>query len=191
MTSPLDLVSLGLGQASGLSLVSQGLLIVHEINPILVPGAGSAPAKIDVRLRWDLTALESDVTLTAGDLEPENGLATALLLSLFTDAPASDEQLARFGGDDRHGWCLDSLAATPGDRYGSLLWLLQREAQTTENLNFAREAAEQATRWFVTDGVLDEVIVQAEYPQRGLLALQLELVRARAPRERFAFVWGV
>lgn len=190
MTAPLDLVSGGLGQASGLSLVTQGLLVISELTPVFAGGV-LGPAKIDVRLAWDLTALDSDVRLSSGDLEAENGLATALMLSLFCDARASADQLERFGGDEARGWCLDSLAAVPGDQYGSLLWLLQREVQIPETLNRAREYAEQATRWLIDDGLADSVLVAAEYPQRGMLALQIEPVRARAPRERFAFVWGV
>jgi phage gp46-like protein len=189
MTSPLDLVTGGLGQASGLSLTTGGLLLIQESSPV-IPGMGADAQRIDVRLVFDPSTGESDVLLVAGDLAKETGLATALLLSLFTDARADEKQLERYGGDDPRGWCLDAYARVPGDEYGSRLWLLQREAQIPENLNLARELAQQATAWMIADGVVDGFNILSDYPFRNWLALQIEPLRANAARERFAFVWG-
>lgn len=188
MTTPLDLVTGGLGQASGLSLVTGGLLIVREITAI----SGSTllvPPKVDVKLAFDVLTLDGDVSLQSGDLVAENSLQTALMLSLFTDRRASAEQLERFGGDQPRGWWGDADARVAGDEFGSLLWLLEREVQSAETLNRAREYAEQAVAWIIEDGIAQEIPVLAEFPRTNMLALQISPVRARGPRERFAFVW--
>jgi len=189
MTSPLDLVTSGLGQASGLSLASGGLLVLREFTPFSRAGTVTVP-KVDVRLVYDRTQLEGDVLLEAGDLVDESSLESALLLSLFTDARATVEELERYGGENPRGWWGDADAVVPGDIFGSKLWLLEREVDTRETLARAREYAEQAVAWIVADGLADSVPVLAEYPRRNMLALQVSPMRTRTPgRERFAFVW--
>ncbi len=189
MTSPFDLLTGGLGQASGLSLTTGGLLVISEVFG--VPGQPGAPsrARIDVRLVFDPESAAADLAIEGGDLAAESSLASALMLSLFTDARATDDELARFGGDDARGWWGDSLSDVDGDEYGSKLWLLQREKQTGETLARAKTYAEQALAWLISDGIADAVNVTAVYPRRSLLGLVVEPVRARAPRERYAYVW--
>lgn len=193
MTSPLDFVSWGLSQASGLSLTTGGLLVLLDAGEGAAPGELAVPPKIDVQLIFDPleSVLDGDLAIENGDLVIENSLGTALLLSLFTDARASDEELARFGGDDPRGWWGDALATFERDRFGSKLWLLQRETQTTATLAKAKAYAEEALAWLITDGICDAVNVTALYPQRSLLGLVVDPVQARSVRQRFAFVWEV
>lgn len=188
MTSPLDLALGGLGQMSGLSLTTGGLLVLREFTPI-VGATGVLRPRIDARLLFDTSTLDGDVLLLAGDLLAENSLQTALLLSLFTDRRATRDELERFGGDDPRGWWGDVDAQVPGDQFGSRLWLLEREVDTDETLNRARAYAEEAVAWVVEDGLAESIPVAAEYLRPGVLALQISPVRARADRERFAFVW--
>lgn len=189
MTSPLDLAMGGLAQASGLSLVTGGLLVLREFTPVPAAGGVLPPPKVDVRLTFDASTLAADAILTSGDLVEETSLQTALLLSLFTDARASAEQLERFGGDQPRGWWGDAHSKIDGDQFGSLLWLLEREVDTTETLNRAREFASQAVAWIVDQGLAASVDVEAEYLSAGVLALRVSPQRAALPRERFAFVW--
>jgi phage gp46-like protein len=183
----LDLVTRGLAQASGLSLTSGGLLVIRELPE--APGIQAAGRRVDARLVFDAGELAADLALVAGDLEADNGLETALLLSLFTDARASDEELARFGDTDPRGWWGDSESEFQGDVFGSKLWLLAREKQTNETLNRARDYAQQALDWLREDGIAERVAVDALYPRRGVLGLIVEIERARMPRDRFAFVF--
>lgn len=189
MSSPIDLLTGGLIDAGGLALTTGGLLVARQV----VPGAGAVftvPPRVDVKILFDLTdLLDGDIALEDGDLVVENSLGSALLISLFTDRRADADELARFGGDDPRGWWADSLALVPGDECGSKLWLLQREKQTAETLQRAREYTEQALAWLIEDGICERVNVEALYPRDRLLGLIVEPVRARATNERFAFVW--
>lgn len=191
MTSPMDFLTGGLEQASGLSLTTGGLLVLTDVSGIPGASPGASRARIDARLLFDPDTADADLALADGDLVPENSLGTALILSLFCDRRVSEDELARHGGDDARGWWGDSLAPIDGDEWGSKLWLLQREKQTTDTLARAREYAQQALAWLIEDGICDAVNVAAEYPRRSLLGLVVEPVRARAPRERFAFVWSL
>jgi phage gp46-like protein len=191
MTSGLDLVSGGLGQASGLSLTTGGLLIVQDLTTVGAAGAvASPPQRTDIELGFSVEFLDGDAGMVDGDLVADNSLRTAVLLSLFTDARASDEELDRFGAEDPRGWALDSLGEVESDAYGSKLWLLRRESQTAAVLNQAIEYARSALAWLVEDGIASEVLVAGEYPRHGLIGLQIDIVRARETRERFAFVWA-
>lgn len=80
-----------------------------------------------------------DCGMEAGDLVAENTLRTAVILSLFLDRRADDDDVLPNGSNDRRGWWADTVAPmteygiggglASGDRIGSRLWLLSREKQ--------------------------------------------------------------
>ena len=130
----------------------------------------------DIRLAWDGMGADCDIKLA--DLEREDGIESAAILSLMLDARARDgdalpDSLPSAGGD-RRGWWADSVAPeAEGDRTGSRLWLLSREKTLPEVLNRARDYAEEALAWMVEDGVATSVSVTADMPRKGLLALSV------------------
>ena len=192
MSVVLDLLWHGFRQASGLSITSDGLLVIRQDTVAEAADEDvrfASGLRVDARLRFDPLTLEADLAIRDGDLEGDRGLETALILSLFNDARCSVEELQRFGGEDRRGWWANTLAEIDDDEWGSKLWLLSREKQTPQTLLRAREYAQDALQWMVDDGIADAVNVEAVYPRRALLGLGVEIVRAKRPRERFAFVW--
>lgn len=193
MTSVIDFLTAGFQQASGLSLTTGGLLVLSDVAEGARPDENVVPARVDVRLVFDVfETLDADAVLEDGDLGVEVGLVTAILLSLFTDARATDEELSQFGEEeDPRGWCLDFLSQFAGDVSGSKLWLLLREKQTPETLARAKSFAQDALAWLIEDGIADAVNVTAIYPRRGLLGIVVEVVRALSGSRRFAFVWEV
>jgi phage gp46-like protein len=146
--------------------------------------------RVDVKLVFDSDTLEADVEIEAGDLRADNGLETAIILSLFCDARATDEELERLGADDPRGWWGDALSEL-GDEYGSRLWLLAREKETPETARRAKEYAERALAWFKEDGVAESVTVRSYWKERGVLALEIDMQRPNKLLERFAFAWEV
>ena len=82
----------------------------------------------DLALVWDATAYAGDLRVDGADLGAEGGIRTAVLLSLLSDRRAESGDLPA-GATDRRGWWGDTLAAVDGDRIGSRLWLLGREAR--------------------------------------------------------------
>ena len=91
----------------------------------------------------------ADLALETFALASDDGLETAVILSLFTDARARDDDTLPAGQTDRRGWWADAFPAVAGDRFGSRLWLLRRSKQLQESLIVAREYAEEALAWLV------------------------------------------
>jgi len=187
--SATDLVTLGLAQASGLSLSTEGLLVVREAPAEPGIDVGSE-RKVDVRLEWR-GAIGPDLVIEAGDLAPERSLLTSILLSLFLDRRATADELraSELPDDDPRGWWGNDFPEVEQDEYGSKLWLLSRAKQTDETLNRAREHAREALAWLLEDEIAERVEIEATYPDRGVLALAVEVVKPPEPAERFAFVW--
>lgn len=134
-----------------------------------------------------------DLAMSGQDLLRDDGLESAVLVSLFTDRRASVEQLR--GGDDAsdlRGWWGDFNPAAEGDRTGSLLWLLRREKQTRETLARARQYAEQALAWMVEDRVARAVTVQTSYMAAGVLRIDVEITRPSGPptQYRYDYEWA-
>ena len=144
----------------------------------------------DIRTAW--TNFAGDIQLSGPSLAEDDGLQTAVLHSLFTDARARpgdplpvNAQLA--GTPDRRGWWGDSYSPIPGDRYGSRLWLLHREKQLASVVERAREYALEALQWLIEDGVARAVNVTAEVVRTGVLGLSIEIVRSDRPVAQYRF----
>lgn len=144
----------------------------------------------DIALFWDAKAAAADLSMLGADLQTDDGLRTAIIISLFTDRRAEpDDVLPQDGGDPR-GWWGDSLADVPGDQMGSRLWLLAREKQLTSVVTRARQYALEALAWLIADGVASSVDVLAEISAPGVLGIRVQVSRPAGPaRQQFDFVW--
>lgn len=135
-----------------------------------------------------------DYVLQGPGLQEDDGLYTAVVISLFTDRRAVDGDLpASADGFDKRGWWGDTYADVAGDRIGSRLWLLRRAKQTLDTLNKARDFAAEALQWMVDDQVARAVNVSAEWMagRSGVLVLTVEILRSNgtAARYRFEAFW--
>lgn len=131
--------------------------------------------------------LSSDWLLAPPQLDTDDGLQTALLLSLFSDRRAEPDDELPDNSGNRRGWFGDSYAAVAGDRFGSRLWLLYREKQRPVVLQRARDYAREALRWLVEDGIARSVEVDAEFPRQGVLAIAVSVFRPAGDARRFRF----
>lgn len=129
----------------------------------------------------------ADLALEQFALAADDGLETAIILSLFTDARASNDDPLPFGESDRRGWWADAFPEVDRDRIGSRLWLLQREKQTQATLNRAREYAEEALAWLIADGVARSVEVASFLVRNGVLGLSVVIQRPDASIARFRY----
>jgi phage gp46-like protein len=144
----------------------------------------------DAALTWDLSAGAADLSVVANDLAHEDGLRTAVMLSLFLDRIAeSSDQLP--SGSGRRGWWADGFSEVAGDRIGSRLWLLGRAKRTDDLLRLVEEYAKEALDWLVEDGVASSVAVTASFPRKGMVGMEVTIARPNgAPgRYRFAATW--
>lgn len=116
-----------------------------------------------------------DLAMDGADLETDEGLETAIIISLFSDARASEAELPE-GQTDPRGWWGD--IADPDDVIGSKLWTLHRQKSLNDVAVRAEEYARAALQWLVDDGVVSAVDATAELLDRETLALNIELQRA-------------
>ena len=158
----------------------------------------------DIALAWSPDRFAADLLLGAGSLVTDDGLRTAILISLFSDARAPEEAALPEDGADRRGWWGDDFAAGGSaagggnatgrnaigqNAIGSGLWLLQRAKITPATLQRAREAAFEALGWLVRDGIASAVDVEVE-AQGSRLAIGVTLDRPQGPgRQRHDFTW--
>jgi phage gp46-like protein len=133
----------------------------------------------------------ADLALDAFELATDDGLDTAVLLSLFTDARARDDDTLAPGQTDRRGWWGDAYAEAT-DNFGSRLWLLHAAKQLQESLTKAREYAEEALAWLVEDGIAGRIEVETWIVRDELMGM---LVRIHRPdgttsAQRYDVLWS-
>ncbi len=138
-------------------------------------------------IRTAFTDFTGDWLLAGPSLAQDDGLETAVIISLFSDRRAKPSDKLPGAPDDRRGWWGDSFPAVRGDRIGSRLWLLHRSKQLPEVVALARDYARESLRWLVDDGVARRVNVTAEVVRNGVLGLGIEIVRASKPVAQYRF----
>lgn len=114
----------------------------------------------DIALIWSGQA--ADFELDSNDLEGDDGLETAVLLSLFTDRRAEDDDVLPGDPSERGGWWADGVPVVEGDKFGSRLWLLRRSKATQQTLDRAVEYAREALQWMLDDKVAASVTVTSD-----------------------------
>jgi len=129
----------------------------------------------------------ADYVQDALGLSEDDGLESAVIISLFTDRRADTDDDIPDGTLEKRGWWGDDFNDDAADRIGSRLWLLSREKQLPEVLNRARQYAEEALRWLIDDGVAESVEVAASIPRAGMLGLQVSIQRPRQPVTQYRF----
>lgn len=135
------------------------------------------------------------------DLTSDTSLRTAILLSLFTDRRANDDDSLPDDTDDRRGWWGDSLppaTAATGWQTGSRLWLLSRAKQTDETARRARDYAEEALVWLTDSGAADAVTVETAWlpasttsARSGVLTLKVTVDRPSGVPATYDLLWSL
>lgn len=149
----------------------------------------------DIALVWNNDLKAADIAISGGQLVTDDGLRTAILISLFTDARANDDDPLPEPGADRRGWWGNAFPANDdlSDELGSKWWLLARSKATADVLRRAEESARGALQWIVAAQIAAAVSVQVERQDDGpttRLAVAVILTRPTGPaRDRYDFVW--
>lgn len=135
-----------------------------------------------------------DMVLVPGDIANDDGLETSVIISLFSDARATQDMLDAIDNDgDLRGFWGD--ITRPDDSTGSLLWTLKRSKQLTSTLSKARGYCQSALQWLVDDKVADRVDTQASYlaPASGVMIIEVDVYRpgsANPVQYRYGYEWS-
>lgn len=137
-------------------------------------------------IKIDLQEFGGDVLITSADTERDDGLQTAVILSLFTDRRCDPDDLPPEENDLR-GWWGDVVPPVDGDQIGSLLWLLKREKQLASVVAKARDYAQAALQWMIDDKIASKVDVEAAIIRRGVLGIGVTITRPRGAQVSFRY----
>ena len=148
----------------------------------------------DIRITWDSDLMEGNFDFDSNiqDLESDEGLETAIIISLFSDRRANiDDILPDPSNLDRRGWWGDLASPdVEGDQIGSRLWLLNREKTLESVLVNAKKYAEESLQWLKDDGVAAKVSVETERqgtPGNDRLVIGVKIQRINGNDESFNF----
>lgn len=136
--------------------------------------------------------LGGDIVVDGFDIARDDGLETSVNISLFTDARATPDLIpAELPKDDLRGWWGD-ISNPPGDKTGSLLWLLKREKQTASTLARAKQYCREALKWMLEDRVASRLEVAAQYVATGWMQITIDIYRptGEAVRYRYNYEWA-
>jgi phage gp46-like protein len=128
----------------------------------------------------DWTLADPAIARNHGGLRASDGIATAVVLGLFTDrACPANHPLARYAGDDRRGWWGDGVdvQTARGERpLGSLLWLLERAVVNDAMARWAEAFARDGLAPLLDAGEAVRLdVVATPYPARNTMALGVKL----------------
>ena len=140
-----------------------------------------------------MTEFGGDLVLFGFDLERDDGLETAVIISLFTDRRANAEQIPpEYEQDDLRGYWGDLTNVSATDQTGSLLWLLDREKELPQTLSRAEQYCRDALAWMIDDVVATTIEVAASYHSRGVMLLVIDIYRPTGPavRYRYNYEWS-
>lgn len=143
----------------------------------------------DIALRGSFDLF--DLAIVNDDLELEDGLRTAVLLSIFTDARADEDELPDTE-PERRGWWADVLADDDTQKTGSKLWLLAREKDTPDLLPRLEECFRAALQWLLDDNIVSRITVTVESKGQGFIGIRVALSRetgGKAVAFNFDYAW--
>jgi phage gp46-like protein len=127
-----------------------------------------------------------DFKVDSFDFVLDEGLESAVVISLFTDRRVPLEELPYWEKSQR-GWWGDSQNDDPNDKTGSKLWLLNREKQLDEVLRRAEDYSRQALAWMVEDGIAKSITALAEWVADGQMKLSIGIKKPNDKNENFSF----
>lgn len=139
---------------------------------------------MDISTQWFDEFAAGDYRVSGGDLLPENGLKTAVLISLFTNARALPDDVLPSMDSTRGGWWGDAFMQR---QLGSKLWLLVREKRQPETLRRAEEYALAALHWLIDDEIAKGIEAHASYPAEGILFLHIVIKKPDGSSAGFRF----
>ena len=148
----------------------------------------------DIALVWDYASGTADLALNGNDLLLDQGLQTAVLISLFTDAQAQPGDAIPDGTTDQRGWwgdlpLLSAADAAGGDATGSRLWVVTERGVIVDNtLRQIETRTLQGLDWMRADGVASSITAVAASPNPGWIETAIALTQG-ATTTPFNLLW--
>ncbi|HXI23745.1 MAG TPA: phage GP46 family protein [Pyrinomonadaceae bacterium] len=141
----------------------------------------------DIATVWDVANSRGDWLLAGAQLATGNDLATAVLISIFTDGEAHADDVIPDGTTDRRGWWGNAGDDKP---LVSRLWLLDRSKLTEEVAARARDYIAESLQWMLDDGVAVGIEIATQIVIPNMLGVQVALKKRDGATETMRFGWA-
>ena len=108
------------------------------------------------------------ISLNFHAVTKQDELESAVIMSLFTDARATEEEYEEIKDWElsRRGYWAEQL---DGVKLGSKLWLLNRAPRNEDTFERAAAYTKEALNWLIQDGIAESLEVETSYEQDDLL----------------------
>ena len=140
----------------------------------------------DITTTWITSTGTGDWAISSGALASGADLASAVLISIFTDRQANADDVLPDGSDDRRGWWGDQGQDVP---IGSRLWLLDRSRLTQDVANTVQVHLAEALKWLIDDGVAAGVSVAARISGQSQLDTVVTVTRNDGTKVPLKYSW--
>ncbi|WP_338662636.1 phage GP46 family protein [Pararoseomonas sp. SCSIO 73927] len=141
----------------------------------------------DVAIVWDEERTQGDWQLTGnGELLTAPQLETAVLVSLFTDTRADENDALPAGTTDPRGWWGNAL----GEPIGSKLWLLRRAAHLPDTLRRAERYIREALAWLVEDELAARIEVETRWVGATRMAASITIHQGEGREAALRAEWA-
>ena len=142
-----------------------------------------------IRLVLDPASGEGKLTRAAdGSLLEDDGLETAIAVSLYTDARASDDD-GLDANADRRGYLFDVFEEDPTVVTGSTLWVMDGRTMTEGNLRSVEARANKALAWLVDERVATSVKCTATRIREDTARLVVAVTRTTDTTSPYTRTW--
>lgn len=140
----------------------------------------------DVKLEKDADGV-FDLVEENGDIASVDGLETAIITSLFTDARTSSGEVP--AAYNRRGFSGNLLRIDDDYELGSELWLLDQARLDQNTLNRAQDFAYKSLLWMITKGLAENIEVNViKQGTRGNY-IEIKLFKAQNQVARYITLW--
>ncbi len=142
----------------------------------------------DIAINYNNESQYGDLALSFDDLVRDEGLESAVLISLFTDARAEPEEVPD-SSNDLSGSFLTSIDGTV---YGSKIWTLRRSKADNNTVQKMTDYARSALAWMVEDGVAGSIEAQAILVDKERIDLSVKIYKNGEAifNRRFEDLWS-
>lgn len=143
----------------------------------------------DIALKADAAGYSFDISYNESGFITDEGLQTAVIISLFTDRRLPAGSVHPEGSGDPRGYWGD-VGDADGYEWGSLLWTLYRQVITNEVITSCREFCYQSLEWMITDGIAESITVNAERAGTYQISIEIEIVRqSKQDAVKYSYLW--
>lgn len=133
--------------------------------------------------------LTFDLDFQNGDFVVDESLNTAVILSLFLDSRADQQEVQDVS--ERRGFWGDMFPEVPGDETGSKLWLHDRDKKSKELRGDLKDASLNSLQWIIDDEIAEQINCEVDF-DLGLdqVGLEIEISKPQEIPEKFSLIWS-